>query len=109
VERPANGERKPQRNRSLWDEFHDIQKAAGISLKCYGDHEHTDACHYYGFHDVRRAARTYNATRMTAVALQKMMRHKSFSTTLQYINAAPQLNEAAEKVWVPALPAAVAS
>lgn len=90
---------------SLWAEFRAIQREAGIKLPCYGNHEHTESCQFYGFHDLRRACATLNADRLTATALQRMMRHKSFTTTQRYINMAPQLKEAAEKVWVPMLPA----
>lgn len=87
--------------RQLYDEFGKIQDAAGIKLPCVKEHEHTDACHWYGFHDLRRAFATVNADKMTADALQKLMRHKSYSTTQRYINMARQLDEAVGVLYVP--------
>jgi integrase len=50
----------PHHERTLWVEFAKIQKAALtetgeriIDLACRENHEHTDACHIYGFHDFR--------------------------------------------------------
>jgi integrase len=91
--------------RTLDVEFHNIQKAAGIHLACRADgmpgHEHTDPCHRYGFHDLRRAFATVNAETMTADALQALMRHKSYTTTQKYINMARQLNRAVDGLHVP--------
>ena len=39
--------------RTLWSEFDRIQIQAGIHLPCHESHEHTAACHLYGFHDLR--------------------------------------------------------
>ena len=55
----------------------------------------------YGFHDLRRAFAPQNAPRLTADALQKLMRHKSYLTTQRYINMASQLDEAVEALHVP--------
>jgi len=87
--------------RAFYDEFHRIQERAGIHLPCREEHEHTNACHYYGFHDLRRAFATVNADTMTADALQKLMRHKSYTTTQRYINMAGQLTQAVERLNVP--------
>jgi integrase len=87
---------------SLWEEFGRIQKEAGIKLPCSEKHEHTDACHVYGFHDLRRAFATVNAPRLKPEALQKLMRHKSYSTTLRsYINVGSQLQAAIDEMPVP--------
>ena len=74
--------------RSLWVDFHKIQEAAGISPA-------------YGFHDLRRAFATCNADRLTADALQTLMRHKSYTTTQRYISMAKQVDEAVGKLFVP--------
>jgi len=87
--------------RDLWQEFATIQKAASIKLECADKHEHTDACHRYGFHDLRRAFATLNAERLSATALQGLMRHQSFATTQRYINMARQLNGSVEALHVP--------
>jgi integrase len=87
--------------RTLWSEFGRIQKAAGIMLPCEVEHEHTDACHHYGFHDLRRAFATQNAPALSADALQKLMRHKSYLTTQRYINMASQLDAAVGVLHVP--------
>jgi integrase len=93
----------PVNSRSLYSEFAAIQTAAGINLPCHEEHVHTPACHLYGFHDLRRAFATCNAEKLSGDALQGLMRHKSYSTTKRYINMARQLNQAAEKLYVPAV------
>lgn len=85
----------------VWTQFHRIQEAAGIHLPCPDDHEHTPRCYVYGFHDLRRAFATLNAGSMTADALQKLMRHKSYTTTQRYINLADQLHQAVDNLHVP--------
>jgi integrase len=106
--------------RTLDVEFARIQDAAGINLPCpvtgrlKGDeprpgdaHECTDACHRYGFHDERRAFATLNLG-LEGPVLQALMRHKSYQTTLRYINAARSLNPAVASLHVPAVKAGAA-
>jgi len=50
---------------------------------------------------IERAFATRNADRLTADALQKLMRHKSYLTTQRYINMARQIDEAVEVLHVP--------
>lgn len=87
----------PHHERTVCVEFTRIQHAAKnetaeriIDLPCREKHEHADACHVYGFHDLRRAFATQNALRLTENALQALMRHKSDLTTKRYINMARQ-------------------
>ncbi len=87
--------------RTLWSEFYRIQKHAGIHLPCHDRHEHTQACHLYSFHDYRRAFATANAGRLSADALQALMRHRSYLTTQKYINMARQLDQSVEELHVP--------
>jgi integrase len=87
--------------RTPWEEFGRLQREAGISLPCPERHEHTPACHVYGFHDLRRAFATVNAPRLKPEALQKLMRHKSYTTTLRYVGLANQLEKAVESMPVP--------
>jgi integrase len=87
--------------RVLETEFHKLQRAAGINLHCPDQHEHTDTCHVYGFHDLRRAFATMNADKLSATALQTLMRHKAFQTTQLYINMARQMDEAVAALHVP--------
>jgi integrase len=91
----------PHDRRTLDEEFHRIQRSAGINLRCAGRHEHTPACHVYGFHDLRRAFATVNAPWLTADSLQGLMRHKSYLTTQVYINLAKHLDDAVDKLHVP--------
>lgn len=42
-----------------------------------------------------------NADRLSAEALQGLMRHKSYATTQLYVNMARQLKQTAEKLHVP--------
>lgn len=92
--------------RTLDEEFLRIQQAAGINLPCRKKHEHTDHCHAYSFHDLRRAFATMNANRLSADALQALMRHKSYQTTQRYINMARQMDEAVAGLFVPEVPKA---
>ncbi len=85
----------------LWDEFKRIQTHVGIHLDCPEDHKHTPSCFLYGFHDLRRAFATVNAPHMKAETLQKLMRHKSYTTTLGYINLATQVEDAVANMPVP--------
>jgi len=91
----------PHHERTLWSDYAKIQDAAGIHLPCREKHEHTDACHHYGFHDLRRAFATVNAETLSADALQKLMRHRSYTTTQRYINMAHQINQSIEQLYVP--------
>ena len=91
----------PNHERTLWDDFAAIQKAAGIHLPCHEKHEHTGACHRYGFHDLQRAFATSNAEQLTADALQTLMRHKSYLTTQKYINMSKQVDKAIDQLFVP--------
>jgi integrase len=86
---------------ALQDKFIRIQQVAGIHLPCRGKHEHTPACHVYGFHDLRRAFATMNAAKLSGDALQALMRHKSYATTQRYINLAKQLDDAVTVLHVP--------
>ncbi len=81
--------------RSLWKEFHRIQEAAEV--------KRPDG-KFYGFHDLRRAFASQNADRMTADALQSLMRHRSYQTTQRYISLARQINPAIANLHVPDLP-----
>ncbi len=104
----------PHDRRTLDVEWHRIQRAAkvkgadgqevGLHLSCHGEHEHTPACHVYGFHDLRRAFATNNADRMTPDALQRLMQHASYLTTQRYIDIARQLAPAVADLYVPTLP-----
>ena len=91
----------PRHERTLWSNFLRIQQAAGIHLPCHENHEHTPACHAYGFHDLRRAFATMNAGRLSGDALQALMRHKSYQTTQRYVNMARQLDAAVKTLHVP--------
>jgi integrase len=89
--------------RTLYVQFARLQEAAGIHLSCQGDHEHTRYCHVYGFHDLRRSFATMNADKLGTLALQTLMRHKSLSTTMKYVNMAHQMDEAVASLHVPAI------
>jgi integrase len=91
----------PHCSSTLYRQMVRIQQAAGIHLDCHEKHDCTDACHAYGFHDLRRAFATVNAETLSGDALQKLMRHKSYSTTQRYINMADHLNRSVETLHVP--------
>lgn len=87
--------------RTIYTEFARIQEAAQVKLPCSKKHEHTRSCYVYGFHDLRRAFATMNADRLTADALQALMRHKTYTTTQRYINMARQMDQAVASLHVP--------
>ncbi len=91
----------PYHQRTLYEDFAKIQLAAGVHLPCRAKHQHSAACHRYGFHDLRRAFATVNAETLSADALQHLMRHKSYQTTPRYINMAEQVNRSVEHLHVP--------
>jgi integrase len=86
---------------SIYADFAKIQEKAGIHLDCDGEHEHSRFCFVYSFHDLRRAFASLNADTLTPDALQKLMRHKSYTTTQRYINLARQMDKAVESLHVP--------
>jgi integrase len=55
----------------------------------------------YGFHDFRRAFATMNADKLTADALQALMRHKSYQTTQVFINRTRQMDAAVASLHEP--------
>ena len=68
---------------------------------CQDNHEHIRHCHVYGFHDLRRAFAMMNADKLSADALQALMRHKSYATTQKYINMTRQMDAAVAGLHVP--------
>ena len=89
---------------ALYDEFYRIQKLAGIDLPCREDHEHTDACHRYSFHDLKRACGTLNAAKMSKRVLNAFMRHRSSTTTDKYyINKERLLEGQVDEMFVPSV------
>jgi integrase len=93
----------PHNRKALWAESQRLQKAAGLDLPCRAPrpHECNDSCHTYGFHALRRGYATLNAHRLPAPVLQGKMRHKSFTTTLRYIELADKMQANAARVYVP--------
>ncbi len=96
-------------SKALYNEFARIQEAAGIRLDCLVDleanpeYECSRFCHVFGFHDLRSAYATENAFRLPHTVLLRKMRHKSFTTTLRYINLAKRMRETAADVLIPNL------
>ena len=87
--------------RFLYAEFAKIQKEAGITLECDEDHQHTEACHLYSFHDLRRGFATENALDLQPLELKTLMRHKDIKTTMGYITMAKALASRRPNVKVP--------
>lgn len=57
--------------------------------------------HNCGFHDFRRAFASVNVPRLKPETLQKLMRHRSYVTTLGYINLASQPDDAITSMPLP--------
>ncbi|MHB8970036.1 MAG: hypothetical protein ACYC3X_10210 [Pirellulaceae bacterium] len=87
--------------RFLDAELAKIQDAAGIHMECDEDHQHTDACHRYSFHDLRRGFATENAMFLQPLELQHLMQHRDFGTTQRYIKLAQAMADKRTKVKVP--------
>ena len=71
----------------LYEQFHKIQASAGINLPCNGKHEHTDKCHKYGFHDLRRSFVTLNIGEQGLDQIRAIVDHACDRTTKGYIVA----------------------
>jgi integrase len=78
-----------------------IHKTAGIHLPCREGHEHTEACHLYGFHSFRYAHATYNFGRVSDRDLQEQMGHATFRTTQRYIKYAEMHQQRDYDVFLP--------
>lgn len=85
---------------TLYRQFFKIQKAAGIKLVCTGEHECTDSCQYYGFHDFRRSFATLNED-LPASMKQGQMGHSSYATTQRYEQFAKSRQNFAGKIYLP--------
>lgn len=90
-------------SKALYTQYYRIQAEAGIELQCREKHDHTESCKYYGFHDLRRSFASVTAGQVDAKLLQKLMRHKDYSTTLRYINSREQLRDVTETFVTPNL------
>lgn len=90
----------PHEPNQLWVEFRRIQGksvlADGSPLPKSGKGGKP-----YGFHDLRRAFATLNASSMNLFELQQLMQHRSLTTTQSYVNMAQQLNRAVSNLFVP--------
>jgi integrase len=84
------------RKKPLYEEWYRLQAVAGIA-------EH------HGFHSARRSFATWNHGRFSADELQRLMRHKSYSTTRSYVSLAEKMTGASANVFVPSLPVRAAS
>lgn len=91
----------PDHKRKLYRAYGHLQETAGIHLPCNEEHEHTKSCYTYGFHDLRRGFATINARTISADELQKLMKHRSYTTTKRYINMANRVQNEPSKVYIP--------
>jgi len=64
--------------------------------------EHSPGCFLYGFHDARRGFATYVGNELGRDQLQKMMWHKSYTTTQRYIDNAAGMCEVPSQLKAPA-------
>ncbi len=91
----------PHHVRTLTTVFQEIQRHAGIHLHCDEEHEHTPACHLYGFHNLRKGFGTMNSPRLSAAELQRLMQHESLTTTLTYYVDGGADAETVQRLHVP--------
>ena len=90
-------------SKALYTQFYHIQEHAGIKLECREKHDHKPSCAFYGYHDLRRSFASITAGNVDGKMLQKLMRHKDYSTTLRYINAREQMDGITETYVMPIL------
>jgi len=84
--------------------FADAGGADAVATSVYAykqAHRCTPTCYVYGMHDLRRAYATENCERLPLPVLQKKMRHRSFETTMRYVEMASKMKRATEKLYVP--------
>jgi len=92
----------PYSDRYLYTQWYAIQKEAGINLPCDEEHEHSETCHFYGFHSLKRACATLNADLLPATVLNAFMRHKNRATTDKYyINKTKLADGYIDQMFVP--------
>ena len=85
---------------TLYRHFFKIETAAGIKLTCTGEHDHTEACHFYGFHGYRRSFATLN-DELPASMKQGQMGHSSYAMTQRYERYADSRANFASKIYLP--------
>ena len=73
--------------KARYKQLHQIQDAAGLRR--------------FGFHDFRRGFATENAQNLTPSEMQKLMKHRSFKTTMKYMQMGERLEEPVKKLTVP--------
>lgn len=85
---------------TLYRQFFTIQKAAGIKLTCTGDHEPTEHCHFYRYHDFRRSFATLNEALPESMPTNQMG-HWTCATTQRYRQLAKKQQNYAGRIYLP--------
>jgi len=78
----------PHYTRALWEDFKALKEAAGVTFSG-------------AFHRLRFGFATVNRGQYDPKVLQRLMRHKAFSTTLKYINVETEVARTADRLFVP--------
>jgi integrase len=81
----------PHHPRTLWSDFAKLKETAGVKFSG-------------AFHRLRFGFATMNRGRYDGKVLQRLMLHKSYQTTLRYINVETEVARTADRLFVPDLP-----
>lgn len=87
-----NGQRRIDSG-ALYKQFHKIQVAAGVRPKSGR----------YAFHDLKRGFATEQAENMDLFELQRLMKHRSLTTTQRYVAMAHRLRKSVNELTIPIL------